>query len=53
MSEVGLSNEMKSFREEHLGVIDKVDYWKLIRISKEEVFEEGDLVLHQVSEVTS
>ncbi|KAL7540995.1 hypothetical protein ACHAXR_011778, partial [Thalassiosira sp. AJA248-18] len=43
----GLSDEMKVFREEHLGLVDKVDYYKLIRIAKEEVFEEGELVLHQ------
>lgn len=44
----GLSSELKEFREEHLGVVDKVDYYKLVNIAKEEVFEEGDLVLHQV-----
>jgi len=27
--------------------VDKVDYWKLVSIATEEVFEEGDLVLHQ------
>lgn len=45
----GMNEEMKRFREDHLYVLDLVDYWKLIRIAKEEVFEEGDLVLHQGS----
>ena len=43
-----VSDELKGFREEHLSVVDIVDYYKLMRIAKEEVFEEGDLVLHQV-----
>jgi len=42
-----LSEEMKEFHEEHLGVVDKVDYYKLVRIAEEEVFEEGELVMHQ------
>ena len=44
-----LSGEMKVFREEHLNLVDVVDYYKLMKIATEEVFEEGDLVLHQVS----
>ena len=43
-----LSEELKDFWEEHLGVVDKVDYYRLMKIAEEEVFEEGDLVLHQV-----
>ena len=44
-----LSGEMKVFREEHLNLVDVVDYYKLMKIATEEIFEEGDLVLHQVS----
>ena len=43
-----LSDEMKEFRREHLGVFDMVDYYKLISMGVEEVFEEGDLIIHQV-----
>eukprot|EP00585_Thalassiosira_rotula_P001894 CAMPEP_0196139444 /NCGR_PEP_ID=MMETSP0910-20130528/6711_1 /TAXON_ID=49265 /ORGANISM="Thalassiosira rotula, Strain GSO102" /LENGTH=538 /DNA_ID=CAMNT_0041400163 /DNA_START=142 /DNA_END=1758 /DNA_ORIENTATION=- len=43
----GLCDELKEFREEHLNVVDVVDWYKLVRISEEEVFEEGDLVLQQ------
>mmetsp|Transcript_27466 Transcript_27466/g.45067 ORF Transcript_27466/g.45067 Transcript_27466/m.45067 type:complete len:540 (-) Transcript_27466:545-2164(-) len=42
-----VSDELKGFREEHLNVVDIVDYYKLMRIAKEEVYEEGDLVLGQ------
>lgn len=42
-----VSTELEEFRGEHLNVVDKVDYWKLVKISQEEVFEEGELVLHQ------
>ena len=42
-----LSDELKDFREEHLGVIDEVDYYNLMKIAQEEVFEEGDLVVQQ------
>jgi hypothetical protein len=45
-----LSDEMKDFRQEHLAVLDIVDYYKLISMGVEEVFEEGDLILHQVRE---
>ena len=43
-----MSEELKLFREEHLSVLDEVDYYRLIKMAKEEVFEEGDLVLYQV-----
>lgn len=43
----GLCEDLKEFREEHLNVVDVVDWYKLVRISEEEVFEEGDLVLQQ------
>ncbi len=46
-----LSDEMKEFRREHLGVFDMVDYYKLISMGVEEVFEEGDLIIHQVREL--
>ena len=43
-----LSEEMKEFRREHLGLFDMVDYYNLISMGVEEVFEEGDLIIHQV-----
>lgn len=43
-----LSDEMKDFRREHLGLFDMVDYYNLISMGVEEVFEEGDLIIHQV-----
>ena len=43
-----ISPELKKFREDHLYVVDLVDFYKLIKIAKEEVYEEGELVLHQV-----
>ncbi len=39
---------LKKFREDHLYVMDGVDFLKLVKIAKEEVFEEGDVVLLQV-----
>jgi hypothetical protein len=39
---------MKDFRREHLGLFDMVDYYNLISMGVEEVFEEGDLIIHQV-----
>ena len=47
-----LSDELKVFREEHLPIVDMVDYYKLVKIGKEEVFEEGDLVVQQVRHYT-
>mmetsp|Transcript_12258 Transcript_12258/g.26166 ORF Transcript_12258/g.26166 Transcript_12258/m.26166 type:complete len:546 (+) Transcript_12258:86-1723(+) len=38
---------LKKFREDHLYVMDEVDFLKLMKIAKEEVFEEGDVVLLQ------
>jgi hypothetical protein len=43
-----LSPEMKNLREDHLYVIDEVDFAKLIKISTEETFQKGDLVVAQV-----
>lgn len=42
-----LSNEMKEFRQEHLGTLWPADYYKLISMAVEEEFEEGEMVLHQ------
>jgi len=42
-----LSEDLGEFRKEFLGVLDVVEYYKLVRIAREEVFEEGDLVLLQ------
>lgn len=39
--------EFKKFREDHLYVVDPVDYYKLMRIGTEEEFEEGDMVIQQ------
>ena len=36
------------FRREELGIIDMVDYYKLVKIAQEEVFEEGALIVQQV-----
>ncbi|KAL7448050.1 hypothetical protein ACHAWC_000310, partial [Mediolabrus comicus] len=44
-----LSDELKEFRQEHLSVVDAVDFYKLIRIAKEQVFHEGELVMIQGS----
>lgn len=43
-----LSPELKEFRREELGIIDMVDYYKLVKIAQEEVFEEGALIVQQV-----
>jgi len=42
-----LSDEMKMFRQQHLSVLDAVDFYKLISIAKEETFEEGEVVMIQ------
>ena len=39
--------EWKKFREDHLYIVDPVDYYKLMSIGTEEVFEEGDLIMQQ------
>jgi hypothetical protein len=39
--------DLKKFREDHLYVVDPVDYYKLISIGVEEEFEEGDLIVQQ------
>lgn len=43
-----LSPELKEFRREELSIIDMVDYYKLVKIAQEEVFEEGALIVQQV-----
>ena len=43
-----LSPELKEFRREELSIIDMVDYYKLVNIAQEEVFEEGALIVQQV-----
>ena len=48
VAENWMSLELREFGEEHLAVMDGVDYYKLISIGVEEVYEEGELVLHQV-----
>ncbi|KAL7540124.1 hypothetical protein ACHAWF_006599, partial [Thalassiosira exigua] len=45
----GMNEELKRFGKEHLGTLTSVDYWRLASLAEEEEFEEGDLVLHQVS----
>lgn len=42
-----LPEEWKDFRQQHLTVLDPVDFYKLFRIAKEEIFEEGELVMIQ------
>ena len=42
-----LPEEWKKFREEHLSVLDSVDFYKLICIAKEETYEEGEVVMIQ------
>mmetsp|Transcript_29320 Transcript_29320/g.47553 ORF Transcript_29320/g.47553 Transcript_29320/m.47553 type:complete len:505 (-) Transcript_29320:129-1643(-) len=42
-----LPEEWKNFRQQHLTVLDPVDFYKLFRIAKEETFEEGDVVMIQ------
>jgi CRP-like cAMP-binding protein len=39
--------ELKKFREDHLYIVDPVDYYKLMKIGTEEEFEEGDMVIQQ------
>ena len=38
---------LKKFREDHLYIVDPVDYYKLMSIGVEEEFEEGDLIIQQ------
>jgi len=47
VAENWMSLELREFGKEHLAVMDGVDYYKLISIGVEEVYEEGELVLHQ------
>lgn len=42
-----LPQGMKKFREDHLYVMDPVDFKKLIAVAEEETFAEGDLVVQQ------
>jgi len=42
-----LSDELKGFRQQHLSVLDAVDFYKLVRIATEETFEEGEVVMIQ------
>lgn len=44
-----MSPELKKFREDHLYIVDPVDYYNLFSIGTEEEFEEGDLVIQQGS----
>ena len=42
-----LGEEWKNFREQHLSVLDSVDFYKLISIATEETYEEGEVVMIQ------
>lgn len=44
-----MSPKLKKFREDHLYIVDPVDYYKLMSIGVEEEFEEGDLIIQQGS----
>jgi CRP-like cAMP-binding protein len=41
--------EWKKFREDHLYIVDPVDYYKLMSLGTEETFTEGDLIIQQGS----
>ena len=41
--------DLNKFREDHLYVVEEVDFYRLMSIAREEEFEEGDVVLLQVS----
>ena len=47
MAEHGVSEEMKAFRSEYLSVVNGVEFYRLLKIAREETFEEGDLIMHQ------
>ena len=42
-----LSEDWKDFRQEHLSVLDAVDFYKLISIAEEETYQEGEVVMIQ------